>query len=495
MSPPGSEERSLRQRFLDAAAATAAAAVAIVIPDYRPLADGSLGTFDGADGQEALSAADLAAPIQQRLPEGTGIPETSGGGMVLGTASGVNFDVDRALFYEHLQVPQASAAVQETAVAAVPETAVAVVASATPKGPAESYGPATVAKPAPKAFPRTQVAEASSSDGPAVDDSQVKRARATMTTPLPPHNPGEPPAMMETDARSDITGLTLSDMQLEFNAAVLQPAADNTFKEIAQALELRLLAATDIAQTTQAEANVARLRHEEEAKAALAEASLVALRHNNEAKAALAHAAVVAGHHKDAAEHAEAEATEAARRHNEAANTGAETIASLQQKLRDYEQSATATLAFVRASAAQELAAAERVHNAAAQRTAAETAAAHTDATARLQQQSSELCDTMLTECEAQTRELERKLRSEEKAKTTCQQQLSESATAAAGSQQLIQHLRRQIDGRNEQLRRIERLLASQAPRAAEPQLLPIHLRRIIFPTQMKRKIAGKPFP
>ena len=62
MSSIGSTERSLRQRFLDAASAAAN----IVLPVFGPCVDlNALGTYDGEWGQMNLTAGDLSAPIQQ----------------------------------------------------------------------------------------------------------------------------------------------------------------------------------------------------------------------------------------------------------------------------------------------------------------------------------------------------------------------------------------------------------------------------------------------
>ena len=55
MSSANSAERSFRQRLLDAAAAAAK----VVLPVFGPV--DSLGTFDGANGTEALSAHALSA--------------------------------------------------------------------------------------------------------------------------------------------------------------------------------------------------------------------------------------------------------------------------------------------------------------------------------------------------------------------------------------------------------------------------------------------------
>ena len=237
MSPIGSAERTFRRRFLDAASAAAAAAAQIVLPALAPepiLGFESLGTFSGEYGETPLTAANLAAPLQQELPEP--MRQGFGSGMVLGTSTGVNFEVDRAMF--NPRVDAFNEVVSTIAETAVPATAVALAPLATgpsPKAPPESFGPPAVgslavapSRPVAKAFPAAQpppVAtqpplpqQASASEGPVVADSQVKRAR--MSTPLPPYDSEMPPAMLENpaqegDARSDVTGLTLSDMQAE----------------------------------------------------------------------------------------------------------------------------------------------------------------------------------------------------------------------------------------------------------------------------------------
>ena len=196
-------------------------------------------------------------------------------------------------------------------------------------------------------------------------------------------------------------------MQAEY-ATVGAPVAKDNFRAIAQALEARLLAANTIA------------------------------------------------------DQAAAEATQIARQLNDTLNSDAVIIANLQSEFRTHTQQAEATLTFVRTAAQEQLRAAD--------------AAAQQAATLQ-QQQSSELCDHMLAECENQTKELQRQLRSESAAKAQVQAQLQsqvvaahlalEESTASTATQAiLVQHLRRQVDSQNEQLRRIERLLGAAAASA-----------------------------
>ena len=140
----------------------------------------------------------------------------------------------------------------------------------------------------------------------------------------------------------------------------------------------------------------------------------------------------------------------------------------LRQELRNYEQAAGATLAFVRAEAesASQRQAAEHLLAVAQWQAAAQQAATDQQAAAASllathaaqQRESSALCDTMYAE--GQT--LERKYRSEETAKLAVQMQVQELNVASIANAQLVQGLRQQVDQQNDHLRRIERLLELQ---------------------------------
>ncbi len=79
---------------------------------------------------------------------------------------------------------------------------------------------------------------------------------------------------MGGDARSDITGLTVSEksMRAEVEHVTAQPPpGGEDFRSIAAALEARLHTAQVIAHQTQVEAEIARARHQDETVAAEAE--------------------------------------------------------------------------------------------------------------------------------------------------------------------------------------------------------------------------------
>ena len=325
MSSPNTEERTVRQRFLNMAAAAA-----------DPL--GFLGSFSGEDGEQGLTEADLRGPIAapavygpltaplQQLPMPS-VPNGARNPRVIAGAQGLNVESDDAFFARMLsEVPAGGPAIAE------------------PIPPAASALPATsdiadrqqlrdaVSLPTPNdAVAETRAAPAEGSEhGPEAEDSRRKRVR--MITPAPPWPVDAPAPMVEDGDRSDITGLTIPSQDLGAGEPTTeQPTHDaalddtqpnaNDFRALATALEARLAA--------QQQRNDADRATERAALQAEATAHVAALR--------IEAASVVASQQQHIATSA---ATSSAHQ---------DESSRLRQQLRDYEQAAEATLAFVRA--------------------------------------------------------------------------------------------------------------------------------------------------
>ena len=459
---------------------------------------GFLGSFSGEDGEHGLTEADLRGPIAapavyepliaplQQLPMPS-VPARAQNTRIIAGAQGLNVESDDDFFARMLsEVPGPTIAEPIPPAASLPATSDiadrqlrdAVTSAETRAAPAEG-----------------------SEHGPEAEDSRRKRVR--MITPAPPWPVDAPAPMVEDGDRSDVTGLTIPSQDLGAGEPTTeQPTQDaafdytqpnaNDFRALATALEARLAA--------QQQRNVDDRATERAALQAEAAATIAALR--------IEAASVVAGQQQN-------NATTAA-----ASSAHQDESSRLRQQLRDYEQAASATLAFVRAehetktaqlqtnlqqhqaataqwqasaqqaATGQEAAAASLlVQNAAQQKADSDFLAERTEEAHVRDLQRAAAQWTLLTQKErasqvaertailasheqqqkessdlcdnmyAETQTLERKYRSEEAAKLAVQQQCQELGVASIQNAQVVQGLRRQLDQQNDHLRRIEKLL------------------------------------